>query len=153
MNTFYSNLIDSSQITAVIEDDFTQKSATTLHEIESLGKNVWYSLAFDKWTEDGEENIIISFNYLVPQENNKIEALKRRIVCILSENCPKYLNKQFKDFGKCSAAIVNWDLDEKDSLRIFLQKKSELLVELNKRAKHLNSIDLQKFQSYKASLR
>lgn len=116
------------QVAAVIETDFAHKSSAVSHEIESLCKNVWYSLAFDKWiAEDGRENTIISFTHLVPQKNTKIDALKRQIVSILSENCVKYLNKQFKDFTKCSAAIVNWELGEKDSLRTFLQKKSKFL--------------------------
>lgn len=100
-----------------------------LREIDSLGKNGWYSLAFDKWISDsGEENTVISCNYLVSQRNSKIDALKRQIVCILTENCTKYLSKHFKDFSKCSSAIVNWELEEKNSLRIFLQKKSGFIV-------------------------
>lgn len=110
-----------------------------LREIDSLGKNGWYSLAFDKWTsENGEENTVISCSYLVSQRNNKIDVLKRQIVCILTENCTKYLSKHFKDFTKCSAAIVNWELEEKNSLRIFLEKKSEffVLLESDSKAKY-----------------
>lgn len=96
-------------------------------EIESLGKDVWYSLAFDKWTSKaGAENIIISFNYLTSKDGHKHDTLKRQIVNIVNGNCPKYLNKQFKDLAKCSVAVTNWELNEKDPLRVFLEKKSEL---------------------------
>lgn len=117
------------QIAVIIEDEFSHKSSICLREIDALAKNGYYSLAFDKWTsENGEENTVISCNNFVSQKNNKIDTLKRQIICILTGNCTKFLSKHFKDFTKCSAAIVNWEFEEKNSLRIFLQKKSEFIL-------------------------
>ncbi|XP_031623545.1 uncharacterized protein LOC116340929 [Contarinia nasturtii] len=104
MGFFDTDIPNSLQFTEYIEKDYGLQHSCILSGIESILKNQNYSLSFCKLSSSFTE---ISINYLSDIETKN--SLENQIFCI-SKNCTQFFETFVDDQEKCSAFVVDFDL-------------------------------------------